>query len=158
MEPNSPVRNVSPERKAGYSFGVILSVVGAVVFFLGFLIFLVNFGNFSRFEFSAKASGLCWFGGMALLIIGQVIRVVSAAGLAGSGVVLDPEQARKDIEPLSRMAGGVVNDALSEVDLGGKAGDATRSAPVEVVRIKCRKCGALNEEDARFCKNCGAAV
>jgi hypothetical protein len=34
---------------------------------------------------------------------------------------LDPEQARKDVEPVARMAGGVVGDALEEagVKLGG---------------------------------------
>ena len=40
-------------------------------------------------------------------------------GLAGSGMILDPQQARKDVEPWTRMAGGMANDALSEVDLAG---------------------------------------
>jgi rRNA maturation endonuclease Nob1 len=29
---------------------------------------------------------------------------------------------------------------------------------IEVIRIKCRSCGSLNEEDARFCKGCGAPM
>ena len=46
-------------------------------------------------------------------------------GLAGSGVVLDPEKAREDVEPWSRMAGGVVKDALDEsgIQVGRPDGD-----------------------------------
>lgn len=31
---------------------------------------------------------------------------------AGSGVILDPEKAKEELEPFSRMAGGMVKDAL----------------------------------------------
>jgi len=63
--------------------------------------------------------------------------------------VLDPEKAREDLEPYSRMAGGMVKDAMDEaaVKLGG-------GEPEKVVMIKCRACGKLNDEDAKFCKEC----
>lgn len=25
----------------------------------------------------------------------------------------------------------------------------------EIIKIKCKECGALNDEDAKFCKSCG---
>jgi len=25
----------------------------------------------------------------------------------------------------------------------------------EIIKIRCRNCGALNDEDAKFCKSCG---
>lgn len=46
-------------------------------------------------------------------------------GLAGSGMVLDPEGARRDVEPWARMAGGVVKDAIDEA---GVRIDGTRGA------------------------------
>ena len=50
------------------------------------------------------------------------------------------------------MAGGMVKDALEEADLnlGGK--------PERVIMIKCRNCGKLNEEDSKFCQECGEKI
>ena len=46
----------------------------------------------------------------------------------------------------------LVKDALDEADvrLGGRS--------EKVVVIRCRACGALNDEDAKFCKACGKAL
>ena len=46
--------------------------------------------------------------GMGLLIVGGIVRGIGARGLAGSGVVLDPDKAHEELEPYSRMAGGMV--------------------------------------------------
>lgn len=56
-------------------------------------------------------------GGMGLIVLGGFLMKVGKSGLAGSGVVLDPQQARKDMEPWSRMKGGMVQDALEEVEV-----------------------------------------
>jgi hypothetical protein len=86
---------------------------------------------------------------MVLLVVGQLVRRVGARGLAGSGVLLDPQKARDDLEPYSRMAGGMVKDALDEadIDLGAKK--------EKVIMIRCQSCGKLNEEDSKFCQECG---
>lgn len=127
-------------------------VIGALSFFSVFITFAMNFGNFDNFEANAKSSMFRAFGGMALIFFGGVVRRIGARGLAGSGVVLDPEQAREELEPYSRMAGGMVKDALGEagVNLGGKA--------ETVIMIKCRDCGKLNEEDSKFCQECGSEI
>jgi len=83
-----------------------------------------------------------------MVAAGQLLRRVGARGLAGAGVVLDPEQAREELEPYSRMAGGMVKDALEEADIN-------RGGAQPVVKIKCRTCAALNDDDAKFCKACG---
>ncbi|MHC5145965.1 MAG: zinc-ribbon domain-containing protein, partial [Planctomycetota bacterium] len=92
-----------------------------------------------------------------LIIAGGGIRSVAARGTAGSGLVLDPEKAREDLEPWARMGGGMVKDALDEADidlknLGGGA------QPEKVIMIKCRECGKLNEEDSKFCQECGKSL
>ena len=51
---------------------------------------------------------------MALMVIGGVIHRIGARGIAGSGIVLDPEKAREELELSSRMAGGMIKDALEE--------------------------------------------
>ncbi len=47
------------------------------------------------------------------------------------------------------MVGGMVKDALEEVKPG--AGEK----PEKVIMIKCPACGKLNEEDSKFCQECG---
>ncbi len=86
---------------------------------------------------------------MALLFIGGIVRSAGARGLAGSGVVLDPQKAREDLEPYSRMTGGMLKDALDEADLHLGA------TSEKVIMIKCRACGQLNEDNSKFCQECG---
>lgn len=142
-------RKISEERKGAYYLGMVLMILGFILFASVFVTFFMTFGDFSNFPANAKSSMLRAFLGMALIIAGQFIRMIGARGVAGSGVILDPEQAREELEPYSRMAGGMVRDALeaADVNLGGKA--------EKVVMIKCRACGKLNEEDSRFCQECG---
>ena len=146
-------RNVSDERKAAYYIGMVLVAIGFLLFLSTFATFAMNFGDFTSFEANAKSSMFRAFGGMALIVVGGIIRGIGARGLAGSGVVLDPQQAREDLEPYSRMAGGIVKDALDEadIDLGGGGSE-------KVVMVKCRACGKLNEEDSKFCQECGQAL
>lgn len=145
-------KRISGERKTAYYVGMGLMIVGGLLFASTFLTFAMHFGDFTNFESNARSNIFRAFGGMALLIVGGVIRRIGARGLAGSGAVLDPEKAREELEPYTRMAGGMVKDALDEADLklGGK--------PERVIMIKCPACGKLNEEDSRFCQHCGREI
>lgn len=145
-------RRISPERKAAYYLGTVLSVIGGLLFLSAMVSGIAQFGNFDNFEHNARSAMARVFGGMALLVVGGIVRGVGARGLAGSGVVLDPEKAREELEPYSRMAGGMVKDALDE------AGVVPGAKPERVVMIKCAACGKLNEEDSRFCQECGRAL
>lgn len=143
------MRKISRERQATYYIGMGLMILGGMLFASTFVTFIAHFGDFSGFESRAKSDAARAFGGMALLIVGTIVRGIGARGLAGSGVVLDPERAREELEPYSRMAGGMVKDALDEADirLGG--------ASEKVIMIRCASCGKLNQEDSKFCQECG---
>jgi hypothetical protein len=86
---------------------------------------------------------------MALMIVGGLVRGIGARGLAGSGVVLDPEKAREELEPFSRQAGGMLKDTLDAADIH------LGESPQKVVMVKCPACGKLNDEDSKFCRECG---
>lgn len=155
-------RSISPDRKLAHLMGTCLMVVGGLMFAFTALSMVSDFGSGPTSIDSASSSMISFvlggFGGVALMGVGRGMRTVAARGLAGSGVVLDPERARKDLEPWSRMAGGMVQDALSETDLEiGRRGEAG-GEPERVVMLKCTGCGKLNEEDSRFCQECGAAL
>lgn len=145
-------RNISQGRKTAYYVGAAVTIAGGLLVASAIVTFISHFGDFSDIESTMKSAMLRAFGGMGLLFAGGVIRGVGARGLAGSGVVLDPEKARQELEPFSRMAGGMAKDALDEADvsLGARA--------ERVVMIKCRACGKLNEEDSKFCQECGKAL
>jgi len=145
-------RQISEERKASYYFGMVLMVIGGLLFLSVFITGAMNFGNFNNFHGQVQSEAFRAIGGMVLLIIGGIIRGIGERGLAGSGVVLDPETARQELEPYSRMTGGMIKDALDEanINLSGKS--------EKIIMIKCRDCGKLNEEDSKFCRECGKAL
>ncbi len=143
-------RQISEERKAFYYIGMGLVAVGFLLFASCFVTFAFNFGSFEPDVPSKMAAGFVRaLIGFGLIFVGGIVSRIGLLGAAGSGVILDPERARKDVEPLARMAGGVIGDALEEahVNLG--------QAPAERVVVKCRACGTHNDEDAKFCKECG---
>jgi hypothetical protein len=145
-------RHISAERKTAYYVGMGLQILGGLLFASTFVTFLMHFGDFTDFEARARSNGFRAFGGMALLITGGIIRGIGARGLAGSGMLLDPEKARAELEPYSRMAGGMAKDLLDEanIKIGGE--------PAKVIMVKCRSCGGLNPESAKFCQECGAKL
>ncbi|MEO6708688.1 MAG: zinc ribbon domain-containing protein, partial [Planctomycetota bacterium] len=140
---------ISEGRKTRYYFGLALMIIGALLFFSNFVVIALNFGDFSDFKASSQNFMLRAFGGMGLLIVGGILRSVGSRGLAGSGVLLNPARARDELEPYSRMAGSMVKDALEAADV--KLG----AAPQRVTMLKCRACGKLNDEDSKFCQECG---
>ncbi|MBL9077429.1 MAG: zinc ribbon domain-containing protein [Planctomycetes bacterium] len=144
---------ISEGRKVAYYLGIAL-IVGGLLLFVS--VFFTNSSpsvvlDPAGFGERRDSSMTRAFLGMALMVVGSLLRVVGARGLAGSGVVLDPKRARQDLEPWSRQVGGMAKDALDEagVELGG--GD-------KVVMLKCRACSKLNEEDSKFCQHCGQPI
>jgi len=144
---------IPPERRALYYGGMAVGAVGLVLFASTFVFFLANFGNFDNFAGRARLGGFLAFGGIFLVIVGGALMSVGARGLAGSGVLLDPTKARRDLEPWARMGGGMLGDALEESGLPKKPG-----APEVKVKVRCSGCRGLNPEAARFCNQCGAAL
>jgi hypothetical protein len=150
---STPRRQITSDRKALYYVGTGVAVLGVLMFLSTFVTFALHFGDFTDFDANARSDMLRAVGGIVLIIAGSAMMNVGARGWAGSGVMLDPQRAREDVEPWSRMAGGVVNDALSEID-ALKPGDA----PAPAVKVRCPKCQALNDETSKFCNQCGAPL
>jgi hypothetical protein len=104
-----------------------------------------------------KATMVRAFLGMGFIVFGGILMNLGARGAAASGLVLNPERARRDLEPWSRMGGGVVQDALSEVHVVKKLEEGIGN-PQPQVKVRCQKCQGLNDETAKFCNQCGAAI
>ena len=111
-------KQISENRKAAYYIGMILIVVGFVLFFSVLFEGVSSVSNGPSFGPGGlqdsgpnPATALI---GMVLVVVGGILRSVGARGLAGSGAILDPEQAKEELEPYSRAAGGMAKDFLEE--------------------------------------------
>ncbi len=142
-------KEISEERKILYYAGMIVIVIGFALFFSTFFSFM-NPERFFMGEVSIGSVIARPFIGIIMIAIGGFMRVVAARGVAGSGLVLDPKKAREDLSPWSTMAGGMIDDALSETRFG-----SNKEVIKDVIKVRCRNCVALNDEDAKFCKDCG---
>lgn len=108
---------------------------------------LDTFDGFNNFGSQFQSSVIRSVIGMVLIISGFVVRTVGARGVAGSGLVLDPERARKDVEPLSRMTGGVIKDTLDEVGIQfGNTAERVTDQQEQDFATKLRKLNALYQE------------
>lgn len=110
-------RQIPPGRKGIFYFGMIIGGIGFLFFISTFFSAASSFGDFTNFQERGRSQGRRAVGGMIMMMIGSVMVGVGRMGLAGSGIKLDPEEARRDVEPWSRMTGGVVKDALDEAGI-----------------------------------------
>lgn len=138
-----PGRDISPERKGVYYLGMALFGIGLTLFLSTFVSHFANFGDFTDFEDRAKTSMATAFGGMLCMGIGQFMMRLGRAGLAGSGLKLDPQEARRDLEPWSRMTGGMLKDTLDEADIDLRHPTNSSDLPFDE---QLRKLDALQRE------------
>ncbi|NLI60005.1 MAG: zinc ribbon domain-containing protein [Clostridiales bacterium] len=165
---------ISKERKVTYYIGMGLIVIGSILFISTF----IEFAHFMRDPFSGGFSSgdsvidtytfrhHLHLGtgpsfarpviGIVLVIGGIFLMNVGARGAAGSGLILDPDKAREDLKPFNEAKGGMVNDVISNIDLVDKITKPRDEK--EVVKIRCKACGSLNDEDSNYCKGCGREV
>lgn len=150
---------ISDQRKFAYYLGMALILLGALLFFSTFLSGALHFGDFNHIEERARSMAMRGLGGISLIIIGVVINRIGALGLSGSGVVLNPQQAREDLKPYSHMAGGMTKDFLSESGIPEMLhGESNPQQEIPLIKVRCRSCGSLNDEDAKYCNQCGKMV
>ena len=142
---------ISNERKATYYIGIGMIVIGFILFFSVFFS-VASFMN-NPFGGGKEPSFMNSIVGMVLIIAGAIVMNIGARGAAGSGLLLDPEKAREDLKPFNEAKGGMINDVITNIDAVDKI--ISPHEEKEVIKIKCRSCGSLNDEDAKFCKGCG---
>lgn len=143
-------KEISNSRKGLFYVGMVCIAVGLIMFLSTFVRVLMGSDDFLSGNSSMMTMMGPGFIGFVLIVIGNILRTLGVRGAAGSGMVLDPKQAREDLKPWTQMAGGMVKDAIGEVK-----DDTDRSS---AIKIRCTHCRALNDEDASFCKACGETI
>lgn len=151
-------KGISPQRQTAYYVGMALVGLGFLLFLSVFVSSVATFGSFDNFETRVSNFALTALVGMGMMIVGGLVMNLGAKGLAGGGALLDPQKARKDLEPWSRMTGGMIHDAISEIDAVKHLEKIAPRESETVVKIRCGNCQALNDEDSKFCKQCGSVL
>ncbi len=147
----APRKQFSAARKLVFYSGYLSVVCGTVLFLSAPLQLLTGSPAFTpRFLYSVFLRTLA---GMALIALGLFLRRLGILGPAGSLLVLDAPRARQDLEPWSRTAGGLVDAALSEIEAVKRT-----SGREPQVLVRCLRCKALNDEEARYCDQCGGPL
>jgi ribosomal protein L40E len=143
---------ISKERKITYYIGNGMMVLGLILFISVFF----SFSSAMNKPFSGPPSFSNAIIGIVLIISGAIVSNIGAKGVAGSGLKLDPEEAREDLKPFNEAKGEMINDVISNIDA---VSHITKSqAPKEIIKVRCRNCNGLNDEDAKFCKSCGSSL
>ncbi len=144
---------IPQERKILYYVGMGMMILGFILFFSVFFSTASLMNDPSSGRMPSFGNGIT---GFILIFIGAMIQKVGAKGAAGSGIILDPEKAREDLKPYNEAVGGIINDVISNVDVVDNM--IKKTDEKEVIKIRCRNCQSLNDEDAKFCKNCGQSL
>ncbi len=129
---------ISEGRKLTYYLGLVLLLAGILTCVISFASLVGGCGDrsfsgeYNTFHlpggvriqetndvFSSRvpAGFLAFFGGMVMMMGGSALMYVGRSGVAGSGLVLSPKDAREDLKPWSKMTGGMMQDALEETTL-----------------------------------------
>jgi hypothetical protein len=143
-------RQIPPERKAIFYIGMAVGFIGFLCFISVFFSTASSFGDFTNFEQRSSSLFTRSLVGMVMMIAGGIMASIGRMGLAGSGVKLDPEEARRDVEPWSRMTGGVLKDAMDEagIKLGGQASGDELPFDERLRRLqKLRDDGLVSEQE-----------
>lgn len=152
MDNREDRKDISSNRKALYYGGLVLVVLG-IILFLSVFVSGISMMN-DPFSMPNQGSGFMVRGliGFLMIFVGSILRSIGARGLAGSGVVLNPKQAREDLAPYTDALGGMAHDAVE----GFKQAGGMKAQ--EIIKVRCPSCRALNEEQDKYCSQCGTAL
>ncbi len=148
-------KSIHPQQKSVRS---VLRVVGPVIVGVGILFVLVGGVDFFSKAGSAQmpTKFWCFFVGLPLLAIGGTLTRFGFMGAVARYTVGEYAPVAKDT--LNYMAEGTtdaVEDLAQAVGKGLAAGTGSAEARAQ---MRCHKCNANNDAEAKFCSQCGAAL
>lgn len=162
-------QNISEGRSIVYYLGILVGVVGVIVFFSCFLEPMqMTMGSVT--DFSQPMGGLeDIFGGfltrgiLGIILIGagSFLMHISRSKGAGSGVIPEGSRVRGDFELSSQTRGKMINDTLDQIeDVNAITREVSRPDlnEISMIKVSCQQCHSLNDESAKFCIECGNSL
>lgn len=160
---------LTPGRRLVLRVGLACMALGFLLFFSTFVSFALHFGDFDHFEERTRSQALRAVGGLGLVLVGMGLTIGSTVGQTMRWLG-DPERAARELAPWARLSGRLQDEAFREMTtvratVSDLASGRTREEPAPapapatpLIQVRCRACGGLSDESARFCSGCGAAL
>ncbi|MFX0134583.1 MAG: zinc ribbon domain-containing protein [Candidatus Hodarchaeota archaeon] len=158
--------NVQKRRKMKI-IGIFSLIIGISLIITGIFFSIASFnsmgdpdGNFMLF---GGASAGCFFGGGVGIIIALALfsmayqRAITKYAYEETGMALGTASERA-VEGYGRIIGKGSEAMTRGIRNAGGIKHDVDIKEREIIKIKCQACGALNDEDANFCDNCGQAI
>ena len=140
--------------------GISLIIAG-IFFFIASLNSMGEVGNNNFMLFGGATAG-CWFVGfvciMATVMLFRVAyhREILRYGYEETGMALGTAS-EKAVDGYGRIIGKGSEALASGIkSAGGIKLDIDTNKPI--IKIKCKACGTLNDEDAKYCDECGQPI
>ena len=149
-----------PFRIIGGIVGVVMLILGIILIIYGFSLFGAGSKDideevwFEEREEMSNKSFTASAAGMFLLFIGFVLIAFTQQRRFSKFVATENAPAYEAMG--SAMGRGVVS-SIKEVD-GKYINLGSTQKPKEIIKVKCRTCGHLEREKAKFCSNCGSIL
>ena len=145
---------LSRERKKKYKAGAVLIFLGGLLFlsyFLDIIFFILNVDDARSAFDETRNMWLRALLGMILMALGRMKQSRALTGLMKPNTNMDLEQYIEERKHLRKLKGKQLNDTLSEINLAKYLG-------TPVIKIKCQNCSHLNDEEDKFCGDCGQKI
>lgn len=128
-----------------------LLVIGGVLALIGIILFISAASTFAApsgpFDFAAEQSRM--FSAFGTAVVGMIL-------LGAGGIAIRFGMVRPVTSYLASEASPAIERASEAVGAGLREGYGNRPLQGQtVVKVKCRNCGHLNDEDETFCGQCG---
>lgn len=160
---NNRQKPIHPQQE---SIRAALRVVGPIIIGIGVLFALVGAVDFfSKAGTSQMPTKFwCFFVGLPLLALGASLARFGFMGSVARYAAGEYAPVAKDT--LNYLAEGTTDTVQNLAEAAGRGLAASRGTPSTTdrqsgtfgVRLRCHKCNADNEADAKFCSQCGAAL
>lgn len=129
----------SESNKATVYAGIALVVIGCLLFGAFMLIFVLDTLNIPFIELNMTVLNVCIFGGVFFVISGLVLKNIDKIKQRQEETRLEHEAEEEEI---------MEHEEEGAINLFSVHNEKT-------IMVKCRACGKLNDENAKFCCECG---
>jgi len=153
-EERRPEREIDPAHQQKRN---ILRFVGPILLVIGLILLIVGLVDFFRAFGGQSEPRLfwCFFIALPLLWLGFVLSSAGFAGFVQRYMAGETAPVAKDT--VNYLADGT-QEGVKTIATAVGEGLASAGNRVSEVMVRCHKCNATNEADAKYCKNCGVAL